>query len=101
MLTPEKRAELRRHGSRGRGASVLVWRPHLIDLLDAADERDRLAGAVERVQKLAEGWHSRGEHLMAYSKTVPDEVADALLESGAEFVERARQLRNALDGSDD
>lgn len=112
MLSPERRAELRglaesaqpfiRHGGTD-PAAVCVPAAELTALLDAADERDRLAAQVERVRALADGWQSRGEHMMAYSKTpeVPGDMADALLDGGAEFVERARLVRNALDGADE
>ena len=45
-LTPERRAELR-HAALGR-ASLTVLANDLVALLDAADERDQLAAAVER-----------------------------------------------------
>lgn len=52
---------------------------------------------IARVQALADAWTARGEHGMAYSKTIPDEnIADYLLGAGAEMVENARHIRNAL-----
>lgn len=56
-------------------------------------------GALEAVLELADGWTSRGEHLMAYSKTVPDEIGVSLLEAGADFVERARILRQTVEST--
>ena len=61
MLTPERRAELRglaesaqpfiRHGGTD-PAAAYVPAAELAALLDAADERDRLAAQVERVREL-------------------------------------------------
>jgi hypothetical protein len=45
-MTVEHRAKLRKHLSRRRGPSVLVWHDHLRALLDAADERDRLVAVA-------------------------------------------------------
>ena len=55
-----------------------------------------LIAAVRAVLELADAWTARGEHLVAYSKTIPEEVGTPLLEAGAEFVERARILRHTL-----
>lgn len=55
--------------------------------------------ALERVERLAIGWHLRGESDMAFSKTLPDEdIAVAILTDGAAKVENARHIRNALKG---
>lgn len=55
--------------------------------------------ALERVERLAIGWHLRGESDMAFSKTLPDEdIAMAILTDGAAKVENARHIRNALKG---
>lgn len=55
--------------------------------------------ALERVERLATGWHLRGESDMAFSKTLPDEdIAMAILTDGAAQVENARHIRNALKG---
>ena len=62
MLTPERRAELRRLAESAQPfirhsgtdpAAVYVPSAELAALLDAADERDRLSAVVERVQALA------------------------------------------------
>ena len=53
-LTPEQRAVLREHAEAERPAGWLGLDPEdLTALLDAADERDRLAELVERVEELA------------------------------------------------
>lgn len=57
----------------------------------------RLLAAVEAVEDLARVWTAKGEHDMAYSKTIPDEdIAMELLTHGAEMVENARILRTAV-----
>jgi len=69
------------------------------------DQRDRALdlarkqqAAIEAVTKLADGWHSRGEHDMKFSKTIPDEdIALAILADGAQKVENARMIREALE----
>jgi len=57
----------------------------------------RLLSALDAVDKLAEQWHARGEHDMAFSKTIQDEdIAMELLTHGAGMVENARHIRNAV-----
>ena len=55
-LTPERRAELRHYAEVVRSAdcetTMLAHYGEMLALLDAADERDRLAAAVERVRAL-------------------------------------------------
>lgn len=68
-------------------------------LLDLARKQ---AAALERVEQLAALWHSRGEHDMVYSKTIPDEdIAMAILTDGAQRVDNARHIRNALGEADE
>jgi hypothetical protein len=58
---------------------------------------DAIYTTLERVEALAASWEARGESDMAYSKTIPDDdVAMALLTSGADMVENARHIRAAL-----
>lgn len=52
MLTPEKRAELRTQAEDTHYV-IMVKRSVVLALLDAADERDRLAAAIERVRSFA------------------------------------------------
>lgn len=53
--------------------------------------------ALARVEELASAWTARGEHDMAFSKTVPDEdIAMVLLTEGASMVENARHIRAAV-----
>lgn len=57
----------------------------------------RLLAAVDAVEDLARVWTAKGEHDMAYSKIIPDEdIAMELLTHGADMVEKARHIRNAL-----
>lgn len=56
------------------------------------------AATIERVKKLADMKHMRGESDMAYSKTIQDEdIALVILDDGADRVEFAREIRNALN----
>ena len=55
MLTPERRAELREYAAGIVGVeqkSMLARPAEMLALLDAADERDRLAAQVERVRAI-------------------------------------------------
>ena len=52
MLTPERRAELRQTLHYNGQPNFAVGRDIIAALLDAADERDRLAAQVERVREL-------------------------------------------------
>jgi hypothetical protein len=57
----------------------------------------RLLSALDAVVALAQQWHARGEHDMAFSKTIADEdIAMELLTHGAGVVENARHIRNAV-----
>jgi hypothetical protein len=68
--------------------------------LAAPRDRAGLLAAVEAALALAEAWTARGEHDMAYSKTVPDEyIAMELLTNGADMVENARHIRNAIENA--
>lgn len=68
-------------------------------LVEDPDRRAREAEAqVDRVRELADAWKSRGEHDMAYSKTIPQEVGEVISEGGAEMVNRANLIYRALDG---
>lgn len=68
-------------------------------LLHAAEtERDELAAKVARVEALAESWHSRGEHDMKVSNDFPEDVQEVIYNNGADLVEKARLVRNALWG---
>jgi hypothetical protein len=69
-----------------------VYRAQLIQALEAAAPH-----LMAPLVALAEQWNARGEHDMAYSKTVPDEyIAMELLTNGADMVENARHIRNAI-----
>lgn len=51
------------------------------------------------VTALADNWEAQGEYDMAYSKNVTDEdIALQLLQSGAQMVDDARLVRNAIGG---
>jgi len=74
-----------------------AYRTHGTPGLHAPQDRAALLAAVDAVESLAEQWHARGEHDMAYSKTIPDEdIAMALLTNGADMVENSRHIRNAI-----
>lgn len=49
------------------------------------------------IAKLAESWEARGEHDMKVAKTIRDEyIAMEILGHGAQMVENARHVRNAI-----
>lgn len=49
------------------------------------------------VTALADAWEARGEHDMEVSKAIKDEyIASEILGHGAQMVENARHIRNAL-----
>ena len=51
------------------------------------------------VTALADAWEARGEHDMKVSKTIKDEyIATEILGHGAQMVENARHIRNAIVG---
>lgn len=53
---------------------------------------------IDRVERLADAWEARGESDMAFSKRIPDEnIAISILTNGAQMVENARRIRNALE----
>ena len=110
-LTPEKRAELRaaveeRHlfrfaterGSDGYPSSgLLEISREVLALLDAADERDRLAAAVEQ---LAE-WHETKAY-KARNFRIEINGENRVMDKAAEVHDdAARRIRRALDGADD
>lgn len=76
--------------------------------LNTEDKAEELAAArvileaaaphlMAGVKALADAWESRGEYDMAFSKTIPDEdIAMELLTGGAQKVENARHIRNAI-----
>jgi len=64
-------------------------------LLDLARKQQ---AAIDAVKRLAIGWTLRGESDMAFSKKLLDpDIADAILTNGAQMVENARHIRNALE----
>jgi hypothetical protein len=65
--------------------------------LEPSNDRARLLSALDAVEALAQQWHARGEHDMAFSKVIDNEdVAMALLTNGADMVENARHIRTAV-----
>ena len=101
-LTPERRAELRelaesaqpfiRHGGTD-PAAVYVPAAELTALLDACDERDRLAAAVERVRALADNWERLDRALLAAG-------AAGMSMPAVDAVRQLRERLSALDGTD-
>ena len=75
---------------------LLLNHEALLALLDAADERDRLAAAAERVRALADGWRYKGEFGWgAWQEGYgPDEHGELLDYAACEII-------RALDGADD
>ena len=68
------------------------WRDLLRDALEAAAPH-MLAG----VTALADAWEARGEHDIKVAKTIKDEyIASEILGHGAQMVENARHIRNAM-----
>lgn len=51
---------------------------------------------VANVQALAAAWRARGEHDQQYATTLPDDMADALMESGADWIDMAGKVEHAL-----
>jgi len=71
--------------------------PDIDFIASARTDIPRLLSALEAVEALAQQWHARGEHDMAFSKTIQDEdIAMELLTHGAGMVENARHIRNAV-----
>jgi hypothetical protein len=53
--------------------------------------------AIDRVEALAASWEARGEHDMEASKEIKDDyISMEIMGHGADMVENARHLRNAL-----
>jgi hypothetical protein len=53
--------------------------------------------AIERVEALATAWNARGEHDMKVAKMIKDEyISMEILGHGADMVENARHIRNAI-----
>ena len=66
----------------------------LLALLDAADERDRLAAAVERVRELADNWERLDRALLAAG-------AAGVSMPAVDAVRQLRERLSALGGTDD
>ena len=106
-LTPEKRAELRaaveerrlfrfatERGSDGYPSSgLLEIGREVLALLDAADERDKLAAAAERVRALADNWERLDRALLAAG-------AAGMSMPAVDAVRQLRERLSALDGTD-
>jgi hypothetical protein len=76
--------------------SLPVYEDYAKAMLEAASSH-MFAG----VTALADDWEKRGEYDMAYSKTVADEdIALQLLQAGAQMVDDARLVRNAIGGAE-
>jgi hypothetical protein len=68
------------------------------DAIVNRDTADKMETQLARVNALAADWEARGERDIADSKTFEDEdIAMAFLTEGANKVEAARHLRNALN----
>ena len=107
-LTPEKRAELRRDaesrklfrfvtGTASDGypsAGYESMDEDVLAILDAADERDRLAAAVERVRALADNWERLDRALLAAG-------AAGMSMPAVDAVRQLRERLSILDGTDE
>ena len=93
MLTPERQAEAREAiaDSLAHGKSSGTWYHHFVlDLLDAADERDRLAAALRQIAEACHWSHDPSgdpEALIAYIGQLQRSTDDAL-----DTAERVRAL---------
>ena len=97
-LTPERRAELRHYAEVVQSAdyetTMLAHYGEMLALLDAADERDRLAAAVERVRALADNWERLDRALLAAG-------AAGMSMPAVDAVRQLRERLSALDGTDE
>ena len=95
MNISDKAVEASARWMADRDGGIIDWREYAIEarpILEAAAPH-MLAG----VTALADSWEKRGEHDMKVAKTIEDEyIATEILGSGAQMVENARHIRNAL-----
>ncbi|MCU6481960.1 hypothetical protein [Arthrobacter sp. A2-55] len=54
--------------------------------------------SVRSVLALADAWEARGEHDMEFSRSLPEDVAEAIHDGGADMVNKARLIRMAVAG---
>ena len=94
MLTPERRAELRRTLHYSGQPNFAVERDTIAALLDAADERDRLAALAERVRALADNWERLDRALLAAG-------AAGMSMPAVDAVRQLRERLSILDGTDE
>ena len=96
-LTPEERTVLRRRIDFRRQMGherVSVTLPELTALLDAADERDRLAAQVERVRALAGNWERLDRAFLAAGTA-------GMSMPAVDAVRQLRERLGALDGAEE
>ena len=97
-LTPERRDKMRRAVTEctiPMGSTIWpVGGTTFLALLDAADERDRLAAAVERVRALADNWERLDRALLAAG-------AAGMSMPAVDAVRQLRERLSALDGTDE
>ena len=103
-ITPERRAELRAAVIEDPSPMGSVWwpisGPSVMALLGAADERDRLAAAVERVRALAEWHETKAMKARRFRPEIDGE--NRVMDKTAEVHDdAARRVRRALDGPED
>lgn len=65
----------------------------------APTDQTGLLAAVKAVMVLADQWTERGEHLISYSKTAPEDVADGLADQGYDFTQKAAFIRTAVESA--
>jgi hypothetical protein len=80
---------------RKRAMAHEIVREDIPTLLELARKQQ---AALDAVRELASQWDARGAHDMLVSKTIPDDdIAAAVYTDGAQKVENARKIRNALE----
>ena len=68
-----------------------------VDAVVNAQSVDKLQAKLDRAEALAAAWEARGEHDMKVSTSIRDEyIATEILGHGAQMVENARHIRNAI-----
>lgn len=65
-------------------------------IASAPTDQAKLIAAIEGVEALAGAWQARGEHLLEFSKTAPEDVAEALFTDAGSMLHNATLVRAAL-----
>jgi hypothetical protein len=65
-------------------------------IASAPTDQAKLIAAIEAAAALADAWQGRGEHLLEFSKTAPEDVAEALFTDAGSMLHTASLVRAAL-----